>query len=633
MTVGKYLLRLVLAIFFISFLNPVFSQDRFSEIEKRLKELSMKTPGLNENVELSVNEVSIQEFIQGIGNTHKLNLSVDAKLDTKITNNFSSVTVSDVLLFLCRKYNLNISFIGAIMSITPYIEEVSNAPHVININYDKQADLLNLDLKNDSLSIVVKELTKATGRNVLMAPDLSGKMVSGFIQNMSFGNGLSNFFTANDLRITATDENAFLIEKKDKEPGGEKSNIKGEKKNTKSISSITGLTVSISQDTLLNVEANNVQIADMLSGISALQKKNYFLYSEIKGTATLSLKNVTFDDFLKFLLNGTEYTFRKDGNLYLFGDRTIEGLRGTKMIQLKYRTADKIIDIIPAEMKKGVDIKAFPDLNGVIVSGSQPRIDEIESFLTGIDKIVPVVVIEVLIVDVRNSRTVTTGIKAGLGTEPAKTGGTVFPGVDLTLSSSSINSVINGINGLGVVNLGKVTPNFYLSLKALEEQGYLKLRSTPKLATLNGHEAKLSIGRTEYYQETQTTILGTINSGSQTAITYKPVNADLSVTINPMVSGDEQITLDIKVKQSNFTERIAPTAPPGTITRDFESLVRVKNDEMIILGGLEESTKNDTGSGVPLLSRIPVLKWFFSSRTKTKGENKLTIFIKPTVIY
>ena len=100
-----------------------------------------------------------------------------------------------------------------------------------------------------------------------------------------------------------------------------------------------------------------------------------------------------------------------------------------------------------------------------------------------------------------------------------------------------------------------------------------------------------------------------------------------------MVSGDEQITLNIGVKQSNFTTRISPTAPPGTITRDFQSLVRVKNEEMVILGGLEENTSSDVGSGVPLLSRIPILKWFFSSRTKAKNKNKLTIFIKPTVVY
>src|SRR6185436_14496622 len=126
-------------------------------------------------------------------------------------------------------------------------------------------------------------------------------------------------------------------------------------------------------------------------------------------------------------------------------------------------------------------------------------------------------------------------------------------------SSSSINNLINGINGLGIVNLGKVTPNFYLKLKALEQQGVLKLKSTPKLATLNGHEAKLSIGRTEYYLEIQSSVVGIQTPFPVQSQQYKSVSADLSLTINPIVSGDEQITLDIMVKQSNFTERISQT--------------------------------------------------------------------------
>jgi type IV pilus assembly protein PilQ len=168
----------------------------------------------------------------------------------------------------------------------------------------------------------------------------------------------------------------------------------------------------------------------------------------------------------------------------------------------------------------------------------------------------------------------------------------------------------------------------------MEEQGVIKLRSTPQIATLNGHEAKLSIGQTQYYSEVNNNL---VNSGVQQnllqTVVYKPVNADLSLTIDPQVSGDEQITMTINVKQSSFTERISNTAPPGSINRDFQSLVRVKNGEMIMLGGLEESNNSQSGRGLPGLARIPVIKWLFGERTRTKQQNKLTIFIKPTIIY
>ena len=64
-----------------------------------------------------------------------------------------------------------------------------------------------------------------------------------------------------------------------------------------------------------------------------------------------------------------------------------------------------------------------------------------------------------------------------------------------------------------------------------------------------------------------------------------------------------------------------------------ESGKPIKNGEMILLGGLDELKKEDSGSGTPLLSRIPIIKWFFSSRKKGKNNSKLHIFIKPTVVY
>ncbi len=628
---------LFLTLYLLCFTSSLIAQDRIAVLESKLIEAAKKSPGLSENVDVSVNNTSIQEFLSGIASVHNLNVNVDPGLTIKISNSFSGITVSEVFVFLCKTYNLDISFTGSIMSFVPFVEAPPPVPEaeikVLKITYDKQLDLLSYDLKEDTLYQVVKEMTRATEKNIICAPDISMKLVSGFGQNNSFGNGMTAFCIANDLKLTVTEENIFLLERKDKETTPVVAKPKGDKSVGNGATLIPGLNIVIENDSLVSVDAKNISIIEIIENVSQKTNNDYFLMSDLKGSATLKVSRLNYEDFLRNLLNATDYTFKKVDSIYLFGDRNIEGLRQTQILQLKYRTAEKIIEIIPADLKKGVELKAFPDLNAVIVSGSLPRINEIQSFLRDVDRVVPVVMIEVLIVDVRNTKTVSTGIQAGLGENPVKTKGQIYPSVDMTLNSSSINNIISGINGLGIINLGKVTPNFYLNIKALEEQGFLKLRSTPKLATLNGHEAKLSIGRTEYYQESQTTILGSVTSGSQTAISYKPINADLAVVINPMVSGDEQITLEIGVKQSNFTERISPTAPPGTITRDFQSLIRVKNEEMIILGGLEENTSNDTGSGVPILSRIPIIKWFFSSRTKSTARNKLTIFIKPTVIY
>ncbi len=607
------------------------AQDRFAVLESKLKALSKDSPGLNEKVELSVNGATIQEFVRGLANANNLNVSIDPSLNVKIYNNFSNVLVTDVFLFLCKKYELDINFIGTIMSFSQYAAPVVQNKFVskqIKISYDKTTDLITMELANDSLAVMAKEITKITTKNIVYSPDLSGKLVSGYFQGMQFNNAMDKLAFANDLKVTLTNDNVYLIEKKVIDP-----KLAVNKTNFTNNTSQNGSGIKIDNLGLITADFNNTPISDVLASASFQLDKNYFLFSDLKGSATLHVTDATYDEFLRYLLNATDFTFKKDGDLYLIGDRNLEGLRATKVVQLQNRTVDKVLDFIPTELKKGVEIKYFTDLNSIILSGSEPRIVEIESFLRDIDKVVPNIQIEVIIADVRDTKTLTTGLEAGLSKTAKTTDGTIYPGINMTISSSSINNIISGINGLGVVNLGNVTPNFYITLKALEEQGILKLRSTPQLATLNGNEAKLKIGNKEYYLETSNNVIGSQNPQNIITQQYKSVDADLAVNINPIVSGDEQITLDINVQQTSFTERISQSAPPGAITRDFKSLIRVKNGEMIMLGGLEVNSTTDTGSGIPLLSRIPVIKWLFSSRTKKKSNNELTIFIRPTVLY
>jgi type IV pilus assembly protein PilQ len=168
----------------------------------------------------------------------------------------------------------------------------------------------------------------------------------------------------------------------------------------------------------------------------------------------------------------------------------------------------------------------------------------------------------------------------------------------------------------------------------MEANGNIKIRSTPKLSTLNGHRSSLSIGETTYYVVTNQSYYGSQIPQTSEIKNYQPIDAQLAIDLKPLVSGDGQITMEINVIQSSFNgKRIDVDAPPGINSREFTSIVRVKDQDLIVLGGLEEKVKNDSGSGVPLLARIPVLKWFFSKRKREDSKKKLVVLIKPTVIY
>jgi type IV pilus assembly protein PilQ len=183
------------------------------------------------------------------------------------------------------------------------------------------------------------------------------------------------------------------------------------------------------------------------------------------------------------------------------------------------------------------------------------------------------------------------------------------------------------------VNLGKVTPNFYVGISALEKNNNVEVRSMPKLSTLNGHEASLSIGSKRYYSIKTQNVLGSLNPQTVVTQQYQSVEANLNINIRPVVSGDDQVTLNIDVNISDFLGEPSVDSPPPTSTSQFKSIIRVRNEEMVVLGGIERNEKNESGSGVPILSRIPIIKWLFSSRTKSKSKLVSVVFIKPTIIY
>ena len=281
---------------------------------------------------------------------------------------------------------------------------------------------------------------------------------------------------------------------------------------------------------LISIDALNTPIIDLIKSATAEAGVNFFIYSDIKGTVTTRLSKISYDNFLTALLQGTEYTFKKEAGVYLIGDRRLEGLRSHRMVQLQHRSLDTIQMMIPTDWKKGVEIKEFREQNILLLSGSAPQVNEIENYIRQIDKVVPMVLIEVTLVDIRKGKIVKTGITAGIS-DSVRTGGTILPGIDYTLGANSINNLLAKLGINSSINLGKVAPNFYVKLSALENNSNVDIRSVPKLSTLNGHSANLSIGSSRYYSQKTQNIVPSLNA--QTVITeqFTEVNANLEIDI------------------------------------------------------------------------------------------------------
>ncbi|QQX76508.1 MULTISPECIES: type II secretion system protein GspD [Aequorivita] len=636
-------MRKILLFICISFSFTVLAQTSdIQTIEAKFNEIAKTRKGLSEKIRIDISGLSLYDFITSIAEEHQLNVSVDNNLNQIVNSNFFDVEVRDVFLFLIQKYELEVSFLNSIIAFNKKEPIVIIAPPKpippIDIEYNKQNNFLSVKLKNDSLPRVAQKITEVSNKNVVLSPDIKTMNVSAYILNRPFDQVMEMLAKSNKLSMTIDDNGFYFLEKDVSENANEPKNNRNSKNNISRMSQSSGdLTVNLNANGYLSVKANQSDLNSIIIQAAALLDISYFLYNPIGDeTTTLIANEITFDDLLEHIFKGKKYTFKKTDDLYLIGEQNTEGLRVTELVQLENRTIELVLPTLPKTLLENVEVREVIELNGIIIAGSKPKILEIKEYLREIDKIVPLVQIEVLIVQYQKSHDVQTGLKAILGDEgrDIKTEGVIFPNADVTLNSSSINNLIDSFNGFGIFNLGKVTERFYANLSALESNSIIDLQSTPKIATLSGHEASVSIGETNYYfEQTNRLINSGINENILQSGVWKPTEANLSVFIKPYVSKDEQVTLTISVEKSAFLGRAGEDAPPDKATQRFESLVRVKNNEMILLGGLDELDRQNSGSGTPLLSRIPIIKWLFSSKRKSRSKSKLHVFIKPTIVY
>lgn len=618
----KTILFLFVLIFLLDYCrgqNPGPDPDSLVSAKDELFSFAEKNENLHTPVELSVSQMPIQEFLRNVSKASQNNIYISPEVEGRITNNFYNVSVLDILLFLEKEHQLQIKLTGNIISVLPpetkprpiIIEKISDSGYLLN-------------LRNDTLFKIAEKLTRISGVNVITDILIRNNKISTYLEADNLEEALQGLCKTNNLEFEIQD-NAYYITA---------SGSRGMSQKHKSQSNSSGYyDFRILNNNNIYLNAREANIEEVITAISEKLPKNFFFLSETEETISLLANDMEYESLLDHILDATDMTWQKQNDIYIIGSTHEDFPYKTEVIELKNRAVSNVIDILPAKLLDQMEVIEFPNQNSLVVCGSQEKLDEFNMFIEKIDHIVPLILIEVIIIEQNSNYLISTGINMGISDKPVATSGSVLP-LDMTLGASSINNMINSLNGFGWLNIGNVTPNFYVALKALEDQGYLSITNTPKLSALNGTEASLTIGKTEYYIEEKENIFANQTTTQSKTTTYQPVNADFIISINPLVSSNDYITLDVSVDQTDFTgEKINNKAPPEQVHRNFKSLIRIKNEEMVLLGGLEFSKDSETGSGIPVLNRIPVLKWLFSSKTKEKTRNKLSVFIKPTVIY
>ena len=238
----------------------------------------------------------------------------------------------------------------------------------------------------------------------------------------------------------------------------------------------------------------------------------------------------------------------------------------------------------------------------------------------------------------------------------------------LRLGSTGLQLTQKGTAGLPAANTGSMFTLGYLnptsrlgslaaSITLLESFGNVKVLSSPTLSVMNNQTAMLRVvDNLVYFSMTVTpgtvnTLTGTLSTPPTytSSLLTSPVGFTMSLT--PEINDNDTVLLNIRPSITRLLGYVNDPNPslanpclgvgtcpgvvnriPQTSTREMESVLKIGNNQIAVLGGLMEDNMNKLTDEVPMLARIPVLGNLFQNRNDTTTKTELVIFLKPIVI-
>ncbi|MFT7246303.1 MAG: MSHA biogenesis protein MshL [Candidatus Azotimanducaceae bacterium] len=197
----------------------------------------------------------------------------------------------------------------------------------------------------------------------------------------------------------------------------------------------------------------------------------------------------------------------------------------------------------------------------------------------------------------------------------------------------------DGING--VFTAAITLQDFTGIISLLESQGEVKVLSSPRIATVNNQKAVIKVGTDEFFvtNVTSTTTTGT-STTTTPSVTLTPFFSGIALDVTPQISRDGDVILHIhptvsQVSDQNKVVTIGDdivTLPLALSTiRESDSIVRAKNRQVIVIGGLMQNTSRRLKAGLPGISRLPLVGKGFSQERDEVERSELVILVRPVV--
>lgn len=296
----------------------------------------------------------------------------------------------------------------------------------------------------------------------------------------------------------------------------------------------------------------------------------------------------------------------------------------------------------------------------VTVSAPRPLLDQLEIYFNTLKKeLYKQISIEAKIIEVLLTDNSSIGINwssvlknfAINGLVEFGSGGQIYPYIFASENNYNETGKVYSADGSTHVDLhdpgrfvSKVSldsANFGVFLNALNEQGDTKILSNPKISVMNGQPALITVGRNVTYIDSIDSELD-----SDTGIVTYTVNTErilsgIGMALTATVLDDNEIIMNLVPVTSELLEPIeyrdvgtlgGTVGLPIVNVREMSTTVKVKDGEMLVIGGLISNVDDTAGEFAPVLGDIPLVRYLFGYEEKVSTKRELIILLKPRII-
>jgi general secretion pathway protein D len=281
-------------------------------------------------------------------------------------------------------------------------------------------------------------------------------------------------------------------------------------------------------------------------------------------------------------------------------------------------------------------ITADKSTNALIVFGTADFIQTLEEVVKQLDVRRPQVFVQALIMEVTLDKSLDLGVHwQAASPQGDNVIGSGFPSAaPQTLPNvlAAGSGAVAGIVGNEIQYQGQKFVSFSAFIQATRQDQDLNVLANPQLLTLNNEEAEINVSQVIPVSAKVVT-----NVNNQTTSEFEFKDVGIILKIKPQITGDDKVRLIINQESSSVASRQAVAATTQqaitTLKRKINTRVLVDDGATVAIGGLIQDQQVLTETKVPCLGDVPVLGWFFKSRSESMRKTNLIVFIRPQIIH